>query len=179
MFQFIQNNVFDPNTCTLQRSPIMGFVDVHQVNFPIWGWKNPIKILNKDLSANSHDETKFKYHFEIRNPEFLEKFTRSDIDYSVHQWPRFSEDLIQSHNKSVNNLVRYLVVTKDKSLILDLRYHYFKCWANTGFQGNCFKQEAHFNSDTARSRTGFEITYAGCTIVWASQLQVLISLSTT
>ena len=29
MFQFFQKSIFDPNTCTLQRAPIMGFVDVH------------------------------------------------------------------------------------------------------------------------------------------------------
>ena len=29
MFQFIQKSVFDPNTCTLNRFPLMGTVDVH------------------------------------------------------------------------------------------------------------------------------------------------------
>ena len=29
VFQFFQKSSFDPNTCTLKRAPIMGFVDFH------------------------------------------------------------------------------------------------------------------------------------------------------
>ena len=43
MFQFIQKSIFDPNTCTLNWTPITGTVDVHWVNCPIWGWNNSLK----------------------------------------------------------------------------------------------------------------------------------------
>jgi hypothetical protein len=33
--------------------------------------------------------------------------------------------------------------------------------------------------DTARSRTGYVIFYAGCPIIWKSKLQTQIALSTT
>ena len=42
MFQFIQQSVFDPNTCSLNWVPLTGTVDVHLVNCPIWGWNNTV-----------------------------------------------------------------------------------------------------------------------------------------
>ena len=71
-----------------------------------------IKILNKDLSGNTHDETKFKYCSLIIKLNFIEKYTRADIAYFVHQCTHFSEDLRQSNTKYVNHLVIYLVGTK-------------------------------------------------------------------
>ena len=53
MFHFFQKSIFDPNTCTLKWAPIMGFVDVHQVNCPIWGWHNsfvPFRYFSKIFS---------------------------------------------------------------------------------------------------------------------------------
>ena len=39
-----QKVFFTPIHVPYQRAPIMGFVDVHQVNCPIWGWNNSITI---------------------------------------------------------------------------------------------------------------------------------------
>jgi hypothetical protein len=41
------------------------------------------------------------------------------------------------------------------------------------------KAEASKDSATARSRSGYVITYAGCPIMWASKLQTQVALSTT
>ena len=41
------------------------------------------------------------------------------------------------------------------------------------------KEGASSDPDTARSRSGYVIEYAGCPIVWASKLQTQIALSTT
>ena len=40
IFQFIQESVFDHNTCTVNWVPLTGEFDIHYVNFPIWGWNN-------------------------------------------------------------------------------------------------------------------------------------------
>jgi len=47
------------------------------------------------------------------------------------------------------------------------------------FAGNWNKEEAALDADTARSRSGYVITFAGCPILWASKLQTHIALSTT
>ena len=39
--------------------------------------------------------------------------------------------------------------------------------------------EAEYEVDTARSRSGYVIKYAGCPLMWASRLQTEIALSTT
>ena len=47
-----------------------------------------------------------------------------------------------------------------------------------GFRGNYSQDEAAYNIDTASSRSGHIITYLGCPILWKSQLQTEIALST-
>jgi hypothetical protein len=55
----------------------------------------------------------------------------------------------------------------------------FDVYADSDFAGNWDKDEANEDADTARSRTGFVIMYAGCPILWGSKLQTLIALSST
>ena len=97
------------------------------------------KIHNKDFSGNWHDETKFKSCSVIGKLNFIDKSTGAYIAYSMHQCACLSEDPRQSHNKSINNFVRYVVHTKDKGLILEPKYHSFECWADTDFVRNWFK----------------------------------------
>ena len=47
------------------------------------------------------------------------------------------------------------------------------------FAGNWNKEEAFNDRDTAHSRHGYFIMYAGCPIVWKSQLQMEIALTST
>ena len=47
------------------------------------------------------------------------------------------------------------------------------------FAGNWDKNEAGSNPDTAHSRHGYIIMYEGCPIIWKSQLQMEIALSST
>ena len=51
-------------------------------------------------------------------------------------------------------------------------------YVDADFAGNYDNSDTE-NSDTARSRHGYNITYAGIPIVWISQLQTEIPLSTT
>ena len=39
-FHFSEKIFLTPIHVHYQRAPIMGFIDVHQVNCPIWGWNN-------------------------------------------------------------------------------------------------------------------------------------------
>ena len=82
------------------------------------------------------------------------------------------------HAQVLKWLGRYLRGTSDKGIFLTLTDDSFKVWADADFSGNYSQDEAADNIDTARSRSGFIITYLGCPILWKSVLQTEISLST-
>ena len=52
-------------------------------------------------------------------------------------------------------------------------------YADANFAGNWNKSTAEHDISTAKSRTGFVITFAGCPILWTSKIQTQIALSTT
>jgi hypothetical protein len=54
----------------------------------------------------------------------------------------------------------------------------FQVWADADFSGNWDKDDATTDPDTARSRSGYVITYLGAPIMWKSQLQGVIACST-
>ena len=53
------------------------------------------------------------------------------------------------------------------------------CYCDADFSGNWNEAFAENDSATARSRTGYIITYANCPITWSSKLQTEIALSST
>ena len=130
----------------------------------------------------SHPESKpFDGHFNYRSVigklNYLEKSTRPDLGYSVHQCARFSANPKTEHGNAVKHIGRYLRGTRDKGIYLKVSDVSFEVWADADFSGNWRKEEALEDSDTARSRSGYIITYLGCPILWKSQLQTEIALS--
>ncbi len=55
----------------------------------------------------------------------------------------------------------------------------FEIYVDASFAGDWDPTNAKWDRDTARSRTGFVILYAGCPIIWISRLQSEIALSMT
>jgi hypothetical protein len=55
----------------------------------------------------------------------------------------------------------------------------FEVHVDCDFAGNWVKEDAMNDPSTAKSRTGYVISYQGCTITWASKLQTEVVLSTT
>ena len=102
VFQFIQKSVFDANTCTLNWAPITGTVDVHWVNFPIWGWNNSVWrytsphdathdlmiVLQVDQSINQSDNYIMTLHYD--------HFNYSGLSW----WPSLSETDVKTDVKS-------------------------------------------------------------------------------
>ena len=128
----------------------------------------------------SHPESKpFDGHFNYRSVigklNYLEKSTRPDLGYSVHQCARFSANPKTEHGNAVKHIGRYLRGTRDKGIYLKVSDVSFEVWADADFSGNWRKEEALEDSDTARSRSGYIITYLGCPILWKSQLQTEIA----
>jgi len=134
--------------------------------------------LSRDLHGRSFDE-EWHYRSVIGKLNFVEKSTRPDIAYAVHQCARFSSDPKESHANAIKRIVKYLVGTQDKGIILNPKDHSFDCWVDADFVGNWDRVNADVDPSTAKSRTGYVITYAGCPLTWASKLQTEVALSTT
>jgi hypothetical protein len=110
---------------------------------------------------------------------YLEKSSRPDISYATHQMARFASNPKVEHGKALKWLGRYLAGTRDKGIIMKPEVRGFECYVDADFAGNWDKDDAMDDPDTARSRSGYIITYANCPTIWASKLQTEISLSTT
>jgi hypothetical protein len=73
----------------------------------------------------------------------------------------------------------YLIATRDKGLIFNPKDQSFDCHVDADFTGAWDKEEALEDPDTARSRSGFIISFVNCPIIWSSKLQTTIALSST
>ena len=148
-------------------------------------------VVTKDIPAASSAPLKrfsngspFDKHFDYRSIvgklNYLEKCTRPDISVAVHQCARFVSDPKIQHGKAITWLGRYLKGTAKQGLRFKPdTTKSVDCYVDADFSGNWDRDEAHHDSDTARSRTGFLITYAGCPLIWASKMQTHIALSST
>ena len=86
----------------------------------------------------------------------------------------------ESHAKAIRWLGRYLKSTKDKGLIMKPdNSKELEVFVDADFSRNWDKKDALDNRDTARSRHGYIISYKGCPIIWKSQMQTEIALSST
>jgi hypothetical protein len=136
------------------------------------------KILHRDTQSEPFAET-WMYRSVIGKLNFLEKSTRGDISYPVHQCARFATNPRASHAEAVKRIGRYLMGTKNEGVILNPRENSFECYVDADFCGNWNPETAIDDPSTAKSRTGYVIKYAGCPIVWQSKLQTEVTLSTT
>ena len=134
--------------------------------------------LSRDLYGQEINED-WHYRSIIGKLNFVEKSTHPEIAYAVHQCARFSSDPKVSHANAIKRIVKYLIGTIDKGIILNPKDHSFDCWVDADFVGNWDRVNADVDPSTAKSRTGYIITYAGCPITWASKLQTDVALSTT
>jgi hypothetical protein len=136
------------------------------------------RILHAHEESEPHNEP-WHYRSVIGKLNFLEKSTRPDIAYAVHQCARFSQSPRVEHTKAVKMIGRYLKATAGKGMICTPNAKSFECFCDADFAGNWNAAIAEHDPSTARSRTGFVVLHAGCPIVWASKLQTEIALSST
>jgi hypothetical protein len=110
---------------------------------------------------------------------FLEKSCRPEITCAIHQCARFSADPRNYHTDAVKRIVQYLTGTEEKGIIYKPTKHSFEVFADADYCGLWDKTIAMEDPTTAKSRTGYIVMYAGCPIIWASQLQPEIAQSVT
>ena len=89
----------------------------------------------------------------------------------------------KSHAQAVKRIGRYLLLTRKFGLIIrpDPSRN-FECFVDASFCGEWDKtrtEQAMTDPNTARSRTGFVIMFAGIPLVWSSKLQTEVTLSST
>ena len=137
------------------------------------------RLLQQDADGEAFNEH-WDYRSVIGKLNFLEKSSRPDVAFAVHQCARFSANPKKSHADAVKQIGRYLMGTLDKGLILrpDPKQS-FLVWADADFVGNWNQDTAILDVSTAKSRSGYLITYSGCPISWVSKMQTEIALSTT
>jgi hypothetical protein len=136
------------------------------------------KVLSRHSDSEDFDQS-FDYRSVLGKLNHLERCTRPDIAQAVHQCARFSSNPKQEHGEAVKWICRYLAGTRDKGMIYDPTDDSFKCYVDANWIGDWDPKEAPTDPDTARSRSGYIIYYAGCPLVWASKMQTQIALSTT
>ena len=111
---------------------------------------------------------------------YLEKTSRPDIAYAVHQCARYSTNPRRLHTQVVIYLAKYLKGTRNDGIVLDpQREEGVVVFADADWSGNWNIQEAEDDEATAKSRTGFVVMFARCIILFASKIQSLVALSTT
>ena len=137
------------------------------------------KLLSRHLDSEPFDRH-FDYRRAVGKLNYLEKTSRGDIAYATHQCARFSIDPRVEHGLAVKWIGRYLLGTRDKGYIIKPDpSRGLEVYVDADLSGNWDKDLAGIDPDTARSRHGFVIMYAGAPILWQSQLQTEIALSST
>ena len=136
------------------------------------------------LLSRHKDSADFDHHFNYRRVvgklNFLEQSTRGDISYATHMLARFSTCPKLEHGLAAKWLGRYLLGTKDKGIILTPDpTKGMEVYCDADFAGAWDPKLAGEDIDTARSRHGYIITYAGIPLLWKSQMQGEIALSST
>ena len=138
----------------------------------------PNQILKRNENGTDFDG-QFNYRSVIGKLNYLERGSRPDIAYIVHQCARFTTNPKRNHGEALKYLGRYLLATRDKGTILnpDITKD-LEVYVDADFAGNYDRNHTQ-DRDTARSRHGYFILYKGCPVTWKSQLQTEITLSST
>jgi hypothetical protein len=136
------------------------------------------KLLKRHSNSPPFDGS-FNYRSVVGKLNYLEKGSRPDIAYAVHQCARFAADPKQEYGKAIRWIARYLKGTREKGLIIKPRKdRELEVYVDADFAGNWDPKETD-HRDTASSRHGYLIYYAGCPILWKSELQNECALSST
>jgi hypothetical protein len=92
-------------------------------------------LIHKDEGGKPHDNS-FHYRSVIGKLNFLEKSTRPEIAYAVHQCACFCAAPKQSHTKAVKHIGQYLQATEDKGLIINPSRSAFTCYVDASHEGD-------------------------------------------
>ena len=138
------------------------------------------QILMRNNDRIDHDKS-LHYRLVIGKLNYLEKATRPDISFATQQCARLAAAPKKSHACAVRWLGRYLLHSRKKGMRFraDITRG-LEVFVNASFARNWDKKDAQTGDrDAARSRHGYIILYYGCPLIWKSQLQTEVALSST
>jgi Reverse transcriptase (RNA-dependent DNA polymerase) len=135
------------------------------------------EILHAYEGSTPHSEP-WSYRSVIGKLNYLEKSSRPDISYAVHQCARFCENPKVEHSAAVKRIGRYLLYTKDRGIVCHPDDSSITCYSDASFLVEWEKTRSE-DPITARSRSGYVLMYARCPIIWSSRLQTEIAHSAT
>lgn len=138
------------------------------------------KLLHHHLDSPPHNPNTFNYRSVIGKLNYLAQISRPDIQYAVHQCARFSSNPREQHTEAVKYLAKYLNNTRGQGFsFIPNRSKSIECYADADYCGNWSPEFASIDPATAKSRSGWLITYADCPVWWASKMQTHVATSTT
>jgi hypothetical protein len=133
--------------------------------------------LGSDPDGEPMDEP-WNYRSIIGMLLYLTTNTRPDLAFAVSQAARFCHDPKQSHATGIKTIIRYLHRTSDKGMIVKPTETLgLENYVDASFAGN-YGVEPAKEPVSVKSRTGIIIFLAGCPLIWKSQVQSSIALST-
>ena len=160
------------------------------LEFTGMGACKPNKMLTSQLALGDDENgeammERWSYASVVGMLLYLSTHTMPDVSFAVSQIARFTHKPKQSHAKAVKLLLRYLKGTATEGISFQLPskpLHTLKRllledYVDADFVG-LFKIETPNSSAAAKSRIGFLISLCGCPLIWKSQLQTSIALST-
>ena len=94
------------------------------------------RILQRFKESMAHNK-EWHYRSIIGKRNFLEKSTRPDIAYVIHQYARFSSDPKSEYVEAIEFLVNFLEGTKEKGIVMKPDEDpIFEVYADADFSGN-------------------------------------------
>ena len=84
---------------------------------PISTTSDPYRILSDEEDKQTRDNH-VDYRSIVGKLLSLEKLTRPDVAYAVHQCASYSAKLKRNHTQSIKQIVRYILGTVNKGIIL-------------------------------------------------------------
>ena len=116
---------------------------------------------------------------------YLSTHTRPDVSFAVSQVARFTHKPKKSHANEMKHLLRYLKGTRTHGITFQLPDEPLKSmtslliedYVDSDFAG-LYRVECPQSMISAKSRTGYIIFLCGCPLIWKSQLQTGVALST-
>ena len=177
----------------IERRPdgTVKFSQPHLINKILQALQIDAKTTPKDMPAASSQilscgtnsvpfDRSFHYHSVIGMLNYLDAGSCSDIAYATHQCACFAADPKMEHGKAVCWIGQYLNGTKDKGMLfMPDSSMGLEVYVDADFAGNWNRDEVPHDRDMARSCHSYIIKYMGCPIMWKSQLQTEIALSST
>jgi len=110
--------------------------------------------------------------------QYLQGYIRPDISFAVSQCTRYIHHHTNMHIMALKRIGTYLLKTSEIGIILkptsDLT---IDCYVDADFAG-LWNREDHNDDRCIKSRTGYVLFISSCPILWITQLQDGIALST-